>query len=1056
MKKFNTIIILLFVLLLPGISNGDGGGVTGELIFHPINLDTQSFSITVTTDEYCWTWDKINQKTVFQEDYYFQMSEITSQVAFDEPKDVNNATLGTIPWGKMNFTVHSTGGHNFSFTIDLRDENWSQNTSIYWTHDTYVNINFQPNGLIFLSQGTAKDVYDHNDPQQLLLNNDVEIWSFWHPNSTPDQYEFKVPVTLHNYVEGSQDNFGYLLAEGLEITSGQPAFFRKNVIRSVEHGTLEHYTNVRNYSYKWDYSDWVSPIANQNIYYSNFDFSVTDIVFDKSIIRNFKTVWPLTIKNNLVEAGGISDGYILFKDPTTDNQFHQYPAENDGFVKNEAFKELNENIPGYGFSKYSVKAISTVSYGGRNYYWFGGDFNPSSQTDLTITEATTLTANYKGTQLSDDANAYKNNSQRKFVRTDDGVLHHVYESLGRVWYETSTNNGNSWIIANNGQPLDNGEGKQPSIDYSHWTVNNTDYYDVFIVFQEKYGNDSKIEIKYFWSIDGYGPYQLRYQGDVTAISGTYASTSATPVVGSYMGNFTVVWKNGTTGSLYACGGLVNVSNIIIYSAHSLTGTGSNSKSPTISFYNWITKLAWEEENASGSSIKYAALSGSQISGTILTPSENNGFSENFSPSIVVLETDNIARLCWVASRYVCAGGGGVGDCVQIQEYKILFKGLNNLTRQWVFGTSGYAVSSPNISKKNNNAIDPYYAFAWSESSGENKFADNTLSTVRTLNTVGQNLQIANGPDKNNMYAMSFDHNSGIPYYFKMSYSLGSFYIPQKIQLSSFHSGREGVVSIDSADFYFALGDITVDNQPADFVEIADTIPINNLSTLNEYLISEPISVTDNSSFVYSVQYGINDSLSAVQALAGNEFVSFKVQLVDANTEEIIGEYDNITYNEENIFEYGNISYEVNTQGIGNRTVRLKLVVDDNINSAYSMSKIYSDESVLEKSNVKEINYNGNESITSYDLFQNYPNPFNPSTTIKYQIPKSGNVTIKVFDILGAEVATLVSEFQNEGRYEVNFDASNLPAGRQGLASGVYIYRLTAGEFIQSMKMLLLK
>ena len=269
MKKFNTIIILLFVLLLPGISNGDGGGVTGELIFHPINLDTQSFSITVTTDEYCWTWDKINQKTVFQEDYYFQMSEITSQVAFDEPKDVNNATLGTIPWGKMNFTVHSTGGHNFSFTIDLRDENWSQNTSIYWTHDTYVNINFQPNGLIFLSQGTAKDVYDHNDPQQLLLNNDVEIWSFWHPNSTPDQYEFKVPVTLHNYVEGSQDNFGYLLAEGLEITSGQPAFFRKNVIRSVEHGTLEHYTNVRNYSY-----------TDNNVNSGNYSYRLKQIDFN--------------------------------------------------------------------------------------------------------------------------------------------------------------------------------------------------------------------------------------------------------------------------------------------------------------------------------------------------------------------------------------------------------------------------------------------------------------------------------------------------------------------------------------------------------------------------------------------------------------------------------------------------------------------------------------------------------------------------------------------------------------------------------------------------------
>ena len=83
------------------------------------------------------------------------------------------------------------------------------------------------------------------------------------------------------------------------------------------------------------------------------------------------------------------------------------------------------------------------------------------------------------------------------------------------------------------------------------------------------------------------------------------------------------------------------------------------------------------------------------------------------------------------------------------------------------------------------------------------------------------------------------------------------------------------------------------------------------------------------------------------------------------------------------------------QGIGNRTVRLKLVVDDNFNPDYSMSKIYSDESVLAKTNVKQIDLNGSALITSYELFQNYPNPFNPSTTIKYQIPKSGNVSLKV-------------------------------------------------------------
>ena len=387
--------------------------------------------------------------------------------------------------------------------------------------------------------------------------------------------------------------------------------------------------------------------------------------------------------------------------------------------------------------------------------------------------------------------------------------------------------------------------------------------------------------------------------------------------------------------------------------------------------------------------------------------------------------------------------------------KLFLEDFGNLTRHWEFGTSGYIVSSPNINKKDVNSSDPYYAFAWHESSGENKFADNTLSTVRLLRDmseqelIGQSVQLSNGLDKNSMYCMSFDHNSGVPYYFQISDDLGSFYSFEKIQYNAFTSGREGVVSIDSADFYFAIGDIEVDGHPVDFIEIADTIPVNDLSALNEYLVTEPIGVSDNSSFVYSVQYGINDSLSAAQVMIDDRFVNYKVQLIDANTGEIIGEYDNVTYNEENIYEYGNISYQVNTQGIGNRTVRLRLIVDDNFATGYSMGKIYSDEYVLGKTNVQQINFSGKEPVTSYNLFQNYPNPFNPNTTIKYEIPKDGLVTLKIYDILGAEVATLVNEERSAGRYEVNFDASSL-------ASGVYIYRLNVNDYANVKKMILLK
>jgi photosystem II stability/assembly factor-like uncharacterized protein len=90
-----------------------------------------------------------------------------------------------------------------------------------------------------------------------------------------------------------------------------------------------------------------------------------------------------------------------------------------------------------------------------------------------------------------------------------------------------------------------------------------------------------------------------------------------------------------------------------------------------------------------------------------------------------------------------------------------------------------------------------------------------------------------------------------------------------------------------------------------------------------------------------------------------------------------------------------------------------------------------------------------EVAVRYLLFQNYPNPFNPTTQIVYQLPQASRVTLKVFDILGREVETLVDREQNAGRYEIAFNASRL-------ASSTYFYRLDAGSFIQTKKMLLIR
>ncbi|MCL5030276.1 MAG: T9SS type A sorting domain-containing protein [Bacteroidetes bacterium] len=86
----------------------------------------------------------------------------------------------------------------------------------------------------------------------------------------------------------------------------------------------------------------------------------------------------------------------------------------------------------------------------------------------------------------------------------------------------------------------------------------------------------------------------------------------------------------------------------------------------------------------------------------------------------------------------------------------------------------------------------------------------------------------------------------------------------------------------------------------------------------------------------------------------------------------------------------------------------------------------------------------------FALYQNYPNPFNPTTTIKFSLPAGENIVLKVYDILGNEVFTLINnKYMSAGDYNVSFDGSRLP-------SGTYIYKLTAGEYIETKKMLLIK
>jgi len=116
-----------------------------------------------------------------------------------------------------------------------------------------------------------------------------------------------------------------------------------------------------------------------------------------------------------------------------------------------------------------------------------------------------------------------------------------------------------------------------------------------------------------------------------------------------------------------------------------------------------------------------------------------------------------------------------------------------------------------------------------------------------------------------------------------------------------------------------------------------------------------------------------------------------------------------------------------------------------------LSASWLDDRIVWYENLSIVNIveNSNEFPTEFRLSQNYPNPFNPSTKIKYQIPELSFVTLKVYDVLGSEILTLVNEEKPAGYYVADFYASNLP-------SGIYFYRLQTGFVSKSKKMVLMK
>ena len=722
------------------------------------------------------------------------------------------------------------------------------------------------------------------------------------------------------------------------------------------------------------------------------------------------------------------------------------------FYKTEFDGTFTEGLPMYVVQENSGQIFADPIYtpGVVSYNFEGWTDDLTEPINRTIypNDNKTYTALYKNANYSNNTNSFFKNGRKQFLRTPDGKLHKVYESMGRVWYERSTNNGQSWdVVTSFG--YDDMPAQQPYIDYI--------VHDNIILVAIGYYLD-RGQWGTFWRMDVlYSSIESDCFSDVSFIETPLDSpegdvTVVTDHAFAWNNNYEslFIYKkifNSTPEQLSYVYGILTPDNgpcgpfqFNVLASGFVNGSSTTAKNISIDVAKNSNKfhLAWEQDNK----IEYLEY---QYNNGVLqildqaeyTSSSGTGFTGHTNPSIIALG-DN-AKLVWRGTRNYYPDGG---EAQYYRQNSILYKepGVEG------FGQFGSNASNPYINKSDDGT---YFAFAWSENNGAvNKFADNTLNNIWTMpNNIGKDIQLSNGNNKFTMYAETYN-NGAIPYYFKTSANLGAMQYNIPSYTDGPATGREGIITSGHAELFFNFGDISIDDRPVEFVPLAEHPQYNSCEDMNQFSITQPFDIYDGVDFTYSILYGIADSTAAVALLTNGNSVSYNLYLIDDATGSILVPLDNIIFDEGNIFQYANIRYQLNTTGLGRRTVRMKLVTSNNFDADYTLNQSLNDGAeALEKMNI--IHKNVDLPVTEYNLAQNYPNPFNPTTEIFYQIPQTGQVTLKIYDILGKEIKTLIDEPKNKGRYSVKFDASRL-------ASGIYIYQLKVNDYMNSKKMILLK
>lgn len=858
----------------------------------------------------------------------------------------------------------------------------------------------------WLSSTTAAEIYQYLDNGITLLQKDANGNSFgsidiWSP-------------------------YGYWVTVPSGTVNGKRTPVEYRALQDFKSGTYEKYNYWQNNLSNKFYLNWIG------------FYNLTNVT---ELVAQFNNSSLATIQNSLEGTSVLNGGTIEFKDPWL-TDYNEAPLGLRNRGTSAPFKSRTSPFsPDYatsysgdvhkgvftgqqivvGQAYYSVRAQSTQTINSYTSYFQNWSATNATLQNVNAAESgvvfnsanAVVTANYKGHLISNSTSGFNTNSQRKIVRTTDGQHHLIYESMGYVWYTRSTDGGTTWSqeVKINWLGINS---KNASI-----AVYGT---DVYIAYQSDEPYDQCIRlVKYvngsqIWSLQAYKLAAPKY--------------GIKPVVAAFENLVCVVYKPTSTSSLEAVKFLGDGTKGTNYA---ISNTDANSTNPTLAASNQRFCLAYQN---STTQIRYLELS-PELNSTLVFEyqvlSTGSPYTNNTEPSISAFGSGPI--ISWNGYNT------SIPTAVVKRRENTAWSGFSSFGNSTVRYTNNNSISDGTTSS----------IIAWCDIYNAHKFvklASGTYSSILSLPESGGNgqIQISNGSGFADMKAVVYKSpSSGI---YPVKYVSYNFQTLQKMDADqNMNYGRTAVVQKEKKNFVYYLGGIKVDGEKIKFNDYIDTLKIENEEMMNNIMTTETFYLTPKSEVEFSNSYYAFDN-DEYKKIKEND-AAFSIELVKLNGKELKGEFNPSKFEIAEITDDESF-YKLDCSKIEEGYYYFRVNNKVNGTAEYFVNDVmYEDTPELNKKSFAELQTAENAIPNNYSLDNNYPNPFNPTTTITFAIPQQEYVSLKVYDVLGKEVATLVNGIKSSGKYSVSFNGRDL-------ASGIYFYTLKAGNFSQTNKMMLVK